>query len=78
MPSLVERKARFAVLLRNKDHNATLSIEPLPAPARKSIISDREVEFQDWRNLTPVIGTMAEFCNPLVTATDCLEGSLRH
>lgn len=69
--SLVERKTRFAVLFRNNDRSTTHLMnrlmgvmEPLPQPARKSITFDRGIEFRNWRELKPVIGTEAWFCDP--------------
>lgn len=68
--SLVERKTRFAVLFRNNDRSTTHLMnrlmgvmEPLPQPARKSIIFDRGIEFRDWRKLKTGIGTEAWFCD---------------
>ena len=69
--SLVERKTRFAVLFRNNNRSTTHLMnrlmgvmEPLPQSARKSITSDRGIEFRDWRKLKPGIGTEAWFCDP--------------
>ncbi len=68
--SLVERKTRFAVLFRSKNHSTTHLmnrlmdvIEPLPQPARKSITFDRGIEFRNWRKLKPGIGTEAWLCD---------------
>lgn len=69
--SLVERKTRYAVLLRNNDRSTRhlmdrlmTAIEPLPQPARRSITFDRGIEFSAWRRLKREIGTEAWFCDP--------------
>ena len=69
--SLAERKTWLAVLFRNNDRSAThlvnklmTVLEPLPQPARRFVIFDREIEFRDWRKLRPGIGTEAWFCGP--------------
>jgi len=69
--SLVERKARFAVLFRNNDRSSKHFIakllnvmEPLPQVARQSITFDRGIEFSGRRKLEAGIGTHAWFCDP--------------
>jgi len=69
--SLVERKTRYAVLFRNNDRSSNHFmtrlmniIEPLPQTARKSLTSDRGIEFSAWRKLKPGIGTETWFCDP--------------
>lgn len=69
--SLVERKTRFAVLIRNNDRSTTHLMnrligvmEPLPQPARKSITFTSGIEFRYRRKLKPEIGTEAWFCDP--------------
>ncbi len=69
--SLVKRKTRFAVLLRDNDRGSThlmnklmMVLEILSQPARKSITFDRGIEFRDWRKRKPGIGTKPWFCDP--------------
>ncbi|MHA3978979.1 IS30 family transposase [Halovulum sp. GXIMD14794] len=69
--SLIDRKTRFAVLLRNNDRSSTQFMNrlmsvmvTLPQPARHSITFDRSLEFREWRELKPGIGTAAWFCDP--------------
>lgn len=69
--SLVERKTRFAVLLRNPDRRSAplmdrlvTALAPLPREARRSITFDRGLEFAAWRELDAAVGTKAWFCDP--------------
>ena len=61
--SLVERKTRYSVLLRNNDPNPKHFmnrlmnvVEPLPQTAAKSITFGRGIEFSGWRKPRPGIG----------------------
>ncbi len=62
--SMVERRTRFAVLIRNTDRKAgpmadTIinALAPLPLAARQSITFDRGFEFGTWRELGTGMGT---------------------
>ena len=69
--TLVERKTRYTVLLRNNDRKSRplmsrliIEMSPLPADARRSITFDRGFEFTAWRELHRGMGTKAWFCDP--------------
>ena len=69
--TLVERKTRYTVLLRNNDRKSRplmnrliIEMSPLPADARRSITFDRGFEFTAWRELRQGMGTKAWFCDP--------------
>jgi len=69
--SLVERKTRYAVLLRNLDRRSKALMNrlielfsPLPRDVRQSITFDRGFEFVSWRELKIGMGTEAWFCDP--------------
>jgi len=69
--TLVERKTRYTVLLRNNDRKSrplmnrmVNEMSPLPADARRSITFDRGFEFTAWRELDRGMGTKAWFCDP--------------
>ena len=69
--TLVERKTRYTVLLRNNDRKSKPlmnrlihEMSPLPAEARRSITFDRGLEFVAWRELETGMGTKAWFCDP--------------
>ena len=64
--SLIERKTRLAVLLRNNDRSTTHLMNrlmgvmaPVPQTARRSITFDRRIEFRNWHKLKPGIATEA-------------------
>ncbi len=69
--TLVERKTRYTVLLRNNDRKSLPlmnrlinEMSPLPTEARRSITFDRGFEFTSWRELDKGMGTKAWFCDP--------------
>lgn len=69
--TLIERKTRYTVLLRNNDRKSRplmdrliTSLSPLPLEARRSITFDRGFEFVSWRELEKGMGTKAWFCDP--------------
>lgn len=71
MATLIERKTRYTVLLRNIDRKSKPlmnrlihEMSPLPAEARRSITFDRGLEFVAWRELEIGMGTRAWFCDP--------------
>ncbi|WVX51601.1 IS30 family transposase ISRssp4 (plasmid) [Roseobacter fucihabitans] len=69
--TLIERKTRYTVLLRNNDRKSRPlmnklinEMSPLPADARRSITFDRGFEFTSWRELKTGMGTKSWFCDP--------------
>ncbi|WP_394199099.1 IS30 family transposase [Litoreibacter albidus] len=69
--TLIERKTRYTVLLRNNDRKSrplmnklVNEMSPLPADARRSITFDRGFEFTSWRELHKGMGTKSWFCDP--------------
>ncbi|MEP2984110.1 MAG: IS30 family transposase [Sulfitobacter sp.] len=69
--TLIERKTRYTVLLRNNDRKSRPlmnrlinEMSPLPSEARRSITFDRGFEFTSWRELNKGMGTKAWFCDP--------------
>lgn len=69
--TLIERKTRYTVLLRNNDpksqplmNKLINEMSPLPADARRSITFDRGFEFTSWRELHKGMGTKSWFCDP--------------
>ena len=69
--TLVERRSRYVVLLRNNDRQSKPivnklieALAPLPAEARRSVTFDRGSEFAAWRALGPGLGARAWFCDP--------------
>lgn len=69
--TLIERKTRYTVLLRNNDRKSRPLMDrlinemsPLPSEARRSITFDRGFEFTSWRKLDKGMGTKAWFCDP--------------
>ena len=69
--TLIERKTRYTVLLRNNGRKSRPlmnrlihEMSPLPAEARRSITFDRGLEFVAWRDLESGRGTRAWFCGP--------------
>lgn len=68
--TVVERKSRYTVLLRNNDRRSKpimgqliRHLAPLPAQARQSLTFDRGLEFVSWRELERGMGTAAWFCD---------------
>jgi transposase, IS30 family len=69
--SLVERKSRFAILLRNNDRqsrpvfNAMIAaFAPLPRAASRSFTFDRGTEFAAYDELDKGLGATTWFCDP--------------
>ena len=69
--SLIERKSRYAVILKNPDRQSIPLMEqiiaalaPLPAEARRSFTFDRGTEFMAWRRLLDGLGAQTWFCDP--------------
>ncbi|MBM2294305.1 IS30 family transposase [Sulfitobacter pseudonitzschiae] len=69
--TLIERKTRYTLLLRNNDRKSRPlmnklinEMSPLPADARRSITFDRGFEFTSWRELHKGMGTKSWFCDP--------------
>lgn len=69
--TLIERKTRYTVLMRNNDRKSRPlmtrlinEMSPLPSEARRSITFDRGFEFTAWRELEKGMGTKAWFCDP--------------
>jgi len=68
--SLIERKSRYQVVIRNKDRNSTgvlgaidAQLRPLPRLGRQSITFDRGTEFMAWKMLHQTSGIKSYFCN---------------
>jgi IS30 family transposase len=71
LTSLVERRSRFIVLIRNPSRHTTgvmggieRGLCPLPPALRRSITFDRGTEFSGFRALKTSIGVDAYFCKP--------------
>ncbi|MFC7291395.1 IS30 family transposase [Hirschia litorea] len=69
--AIVERKTRYAVLLKNDDRKSKPLMKKLvnvfshlPFKARKSITFDRGFEFVAWRYLEAEMDTQSWFCDP--------------
>ena len=69
--SLIERKSRYAVILKNPDRQSIPLMEqiiaalaPVPAEARRSFTFDRGTEFMAWRRLLDGLGARTWFCDP--------------
>lgn len=69
--SLVERKSRFTILLRNNDRQSRPVIDamvaafsPLPREASRSFTFDRGTEFSAWEQLDKGLGAETWFCDP--------------
>lgn len=69
--SLVERKSRYAIIMKNPDRQSIPVIEQiivalaaLPAEARQSFTFDRGTEFMAWRRLLDGLGAQTWFCDP--------------
>jgi IS30 family transposase len=69
--TLIERKTRYTMLLRNNDRKSRPlmnklinEMSPLPVDARRSITFDRGFEFTSWRELHKGMGTKSWFCDP--------------
>ena len=71
MTSLVERKSRYTVLIKNPSRHSRpimdeiiRAFSPLPAFARQSFTFDRGTEFAGFRALEEGIGARSWFCDP--------------
>jgi len=71
LTSLVERKSRYTLLMKNNDRQSLpimekiiTALEPLPAPACQSFTFDRGTEFMGWRHLKNGLGARSYFCEP--------------
>jgi IS30 family transposase len=69
--SLIERKGRFTILLRNNDRQSRPVIDamvaafaPLPREASCSFTFDRGTKFSAWEQLDKGLGAEAWFCDP--------------
>jgi len=69
--SLVERKSRYMVMLKNNSRHSrpimdkiVHAFSPLPALARRSFTFDRGTEFSGFRALEEGIGARSWFCDP--------------
>jgi IS30 family transposase len=69
--SLVERKSRYTVLIKNPSRHSRpimdkiiRAFSPLPAFARQSFTFDRGTEFAGFRALEEGIGARSWFCDP--------------
>ncbi|MBP2448624.1 IS30 family transposase [Rhizobium leguminosarum] len=69
--SLVERKSRYTVLIKNPSRHSRpimdkiiKAFSPLPAFARQSFTFDRGTEFAGFRALEEGIGACSWFCDP--------------
>ncbi|SDA95671.1 transposase, IS30 family [Sinorhizobium sp. NFACC03] len=69
--SLVERKSRYAVMIKNPSRRSRPIMDkiietfsPLPAFARQSFTFDRGTEFAGFRALEDGIGARSWFCDP--------------
>ena len=69
--TLIERKTRYTLLLRNNDcksrplmNKLINEMSPLSADARRSITFDRGFEFTSWRELQKGMGIKSWFCDP--------------
>ncbi|MFF0946342.1 IS30 family transposase [Rhizobium leguminosarum] len=69
--SLVERKSRYTVMIKNRSRHSRPIIDkiidafaPLPAFARQSFTFDRGTEFRGFRALEDGIGARSWFCDP--------------
>ncbi|WKL56629.1 IS30 family transposase [Asticcacaulis sp. ZE23SCel15] len=80
--SLIERKSRYQVVIRNKDRNSSgvlsaiqQQLRPLPARGRQSITFDRGTEFMAWKTLHQSLGIKSYFCD---TASPYQKGSVEN
>ncbi|CAH0496707.1 IS30 family transposase [Novosphingobium sp. CECT 9465] len=71
LTSLVERRSRFIVLIRNPSRHSSgvmtgieRCLRPLPPALRRSITFDRGTEFSGYRALKTSLGVDAYFCKP--------------
>ena len=69
--SLVERKSRYTVMIKNRSRHSRPIIDkiidafsPLPAFARQSFTFDRGTEFRGFKALEDGIGARSWFCDP--------------
>lgn len=68
--SLLERKSRYQVIVRNQNRNSigvlgaiAAVLSPLPPSVRQSITFDRGTEFMAWRKLYETAGIKSYFCD---------------
>ena len=80
--SLIERKSRYQVVIRNKDRNSSgvlgaieEQLRPLPSQGRQSITFDRGTEFMAWKALHQSLGIKSYFCD---TASPYQKGSVEN
>lgn len=80
--SLIERKSRYQVVIRNKDRHSSgvlgaiqQHLHPLPAQGRQSITFDRGSEFMAWKTLHQSLGIKSYFCD---TASPYQKGSVEN
>jgi IS30 family transposase len=71
LTTLVERRSRYTVLIRNPDRNSTgvitgviQQLRSLPPSARQTITFDRGTEFARYSVLRHRLGIESYFCNP--------------
>lgn len=71
LTSLVERRSRYIVLIRNPSRHTTgvmagieRCLRPLPPALRRTITFDRGTEFAGFRSLKTTLGVDAYFCKP--------------
>lgn len=80
--SLVERKSRYHIVIRNRDRNSAgvlgaiqQSLVMLPPQGRQTITFDRGTEFMAWRHLHQAAGIKSYFCD---TASPYQKGSVEN
>lgn len=80
--SLLERKSRYHIVIRNKDRHSVgvlgaieQSLRALPAQGRQTITFDRGTEFMAWRSLHQTSGIKSYFCD---TASPYQKGSVEN
>src|SRR6185312_16720310 len=68
--SLLERKSRYQIVIRNKDRGSMGVLSAIedrlwavPAPGRQTITFDRGTEFMAWRQLYTNAGIKSYFCD---------------
>ncbi|WP_031231681.1 IS30 family transposase [Asticcacaulis sp. YBE204] len=80
--SLLERKSRYHIVIRNKDRHSVgvlgaieQSLRGLPPQGRQTITFDRGTEFMAWRYLHQTVGIKSYFCD---TASPYQKGSVEN
>jgi len=80
--SLIERKSRYQVIIRNQNRNSSgvlgaiqEQLRPLPSKGRQSITFDRGSEFMAWKTLHQSLGIRSYFCD---TASPYQKGSVEN